>query len=241
MSDQQLVTAFLILLISAAAQAVTGFGFSLICVPLLALIAGPHAAVVGSSIVALLLSTMTVLQDRREIRHRTAAGILLAALLGLPLGLLALATLPARELTVVIALVVLGFTVMIWRGLRLGGGRATVVTVGVLCGALTTSTGMNGPPLVAAFQAMDYPPRAFRGTLGAILLGIGVLGVGGFAVTGQLTHPAALIALVGTPAVAAGWYLGDMVFRRVSGPGFRRIVLVALAVTSGISLVTAFV
>lgn len=239
MSDLQILAVFLILVIAAWTQAITGFGFSLVCVPLLTLIAGPRAAVVGSSIVALLLTAMTVVHDRADVRPRAAGGVMFAAVLGMPLGLLVLTRLPARILTVLIALVVFAFTLMIWRGLRLAGGWTTIGAVGVLCGILTTSTGMNGPPLVAAFQAMDYPPRAFRATLAAILFGSGLLGVSGFLLSDQLTRPAATIALVGVPAVAGGWYLGNLIFTRISGPTFRRVVLVALLMTSLITLTTA--
>jgi uncharacterized membrane protein YfcA len=235
----QIVAAFGVLLVAAFAQAVSGFGFSLVAVPLLALVMGPRAAVVGSSMVALLLTAMTAFHDRRSIRWRTVGAVLAAAIAGMPIGLLALATLPARALTVAIALVVLVFTLMTWRGFRVRGGVATTAAVGLICGALTTSIGVNGPPLVAAFQAMDFPPRPFRATLAAVLLGSGTIGVLGFAVTGQVTPAAGVIALVGVPAVVAGWYVGNKIFATVSVTRFRRIVLGGLLAASALTLVAA--
>jgi uncharacterized membrane protein YfcA len=235
----QIVAAFGILLVAAFAQAVSGFGFSLVAVPLLALVAGPRVAVVGSSIVAVLLTSVTALHDRDFVRWRTVARVLVAAVVGMPLGLLALTALPARVLTVGIALVVLIFTLMTWRGLRVPGGVATTAVVGLVCGALTTSIGVNGPPLVAAFQAMDFPPRPFRATLAAVFAGCGTIGVLGFAVTGHVTRTTGTVALVGVPAVLAGWYLGNKIFAVVSVARFRLIVLGGLIAASVVTLATA--
>ncbi len=235
----QLLAPFLILFVAAVTQAVTGFGFSLVSVPLLALVSGPRVAVVGSSVVAQLLTSTTALHERREITWRPVGIVLATSAVGMPVGLYALARLPVHILTAGIAGVVLTLAAMTWRGLRFAGGVPAFAAVGAVCGALATSTGMNGPPLVAALQAMGYPPRPFRATLAAIFVGSGVLGVLGFAVTGQVTRSAAVVALAGAPAVLAGWYLGDAVFAKVSVARFRRIVLLALAATSVITLAAA--
>ncbi|GII23927.1 sulfite exporter TauE/SafE family protein [Planosporangium mesophilum] len=235
----QIAAAFAILLVAAFAQAVSGFGFSLVAVPLLALVSGPRAAVVGSSMVAVLLTSVTALHDRGFVRWRTVARVLVAAVVGMPLGLLALTALPARVLTVGIALVVLVFTLMTWRGFRVPGGVATTAVVGLVCGALTTSIGVNGPPLVAAFQAMEFPPRPFRATLAAVFAGCGTIGVLGFAVTGHVNRSVGTVALVGVPAVLAGWYLGNKIFALVSVARFRLIVLGGLIAASVVTLATA--
>lgn len=234
----ELLAVFLVILVASAAQATTGFGFSLVSVPLLTMVAGPRVAVVGSSLVALLLTGMTALHDRSEVTWRPVGIVLAASAAGMPIGLYALATLPTRALTATIAGVVLAFTAMTWRGLRLRGGTPTFAAVGVLCGVLATATGMNGPPLVATLQAMEYPPRPFRATLAAIFVGSGVIGAIGFAVAGQVTVASGTVALVGVPAVFAGWRLGDAVFRRIDAGLFRRVVLLTLAATAAVTLAT---
>ncbi|QSB14882.1 sulfite exporter TauE/SafE family protein [Natronosporangium hydrolyticum] len=228
-----LLTGFAIVLLAAAVQAVTGFGFALVAVPLLALTNDPRTAVVAVGIAGMLMSIMVALTERRYARWRLALPLIGASAAGMPLGLLVLAQAPERVLLVLIGAAVVGCAVLIWRGLRIAGGWPVAVAVGVFAGSLSTSTGTNGPPLVAAFAGMEMAPREFRATLAAVFTGTGVLSLVGFALAGQLTGAAAQVGLVGVPAAVAGWWLGNLLFRRLPTGSFRRIVLAAL-VASGV-------
>ncbi|MEU4626911.1 sulfite exporter TauE/SafE family protein [Actinoplanes sp. NPDC023801] len=229
-----------IITLAALAQATTGFGFSLLAVPLLSLTAGPVDAVVGSSVLAVLLNAVAVTRDHTEVRWRTARTVLLAGVAGLPFGLLALILLPARVLTMLIAVCVLGGTVAIWRGLRIRAGRTAMATAGFLSGVLTTATGVNGPPMAAAFTAMGLPPRQFRATLAAVFVVVGPIGVAGFVLAGRFTTDSLIIAAAGLPAVAAGWWAGDRLFGRLTDPArFRTVVLCGLTAASVTTLLRA--
>jgi uncharacterized protein len=231
-----ILASFVIVALASAAQAMTGFGFALLAVPLLAVVADAPTAVVATSLVGLIPTTVTALRDRGHVRWQTVALLLGAAVAGLPMGLLILRGVPERWLTVLIAVIVLGCTWIVWRPPRLPAGRGAVAAVGVLTGVLTTSTGTNGPPLVAVFRAMGYGPRAFRATLAT-----GVLGAVGFALAGAVTRRASLVALVGLPAAVLGWAVGDRIFSRLNAGAFRRVLLAALVACSLLALGRAFV
>lgn len=231
-----------VLIVAAIAQATTGFGFSLLAVPLVGVLTGPVDAVVGTAVPAAIINLFAVLKDSSHIRRRTAGTVLLAGLAGLPFGLLLLTLLPARTLTILIALCVLAGAVAIWRGLRIRSGGVAVAAAGFLSGVLTTSTGVNGPPMAAAFSAMGLPAREFRATLAAVFVVVGPAGLIGFALAGQFTTGAATVALVSLPAIAVGWWAGDRLFARLTEPArFRAVVLCGLAVASGLTLVRALV
>ncbi|HWS38462.1 MAG TPA: sulfite exporter TauE/SafE family protein [Actinoplanes sp.] len=229
-----------VLTVAALAQAATGFGFSLLAVPLVSVLTGPVDAVVGTTVLAAIINLFAVRKDHHHIRRRTAGTVLLAGLAGLPFGLLLLTLLPAGTLTILIALCVLAGAFAIWRGLRIRSGGAAVAAAGFLSGVLTTSTGVNGPPMAAAFSAMGLPPREFRATLAAVFVVVGPAGLIGFALAGQFTAGAGMVALVGLPAIAAGWWAGDRLFARLTDPArFRTVVLWGLAAASVITLVRA--
>ncbi|MEV6595756.1 sulfite exporter TauE/SafE family protein [Actinoplanes sp. NPDC051346] len=233
MDSPSIVGIAAILAIASLAQAVTGFGFSLLSVPLLGIIVGPIEAVVGSSIVVLLLNVLIVFRDHGSVQWKTARIVLVAGIAGLPLGLLLLRLLPSRVLSMFIAVVVMAGALAIWRGVRVSPGRASVAAAGVVSGVLTTATGINGPPLAAAFSAMDLRPRQFRATLAAIFAIVGVFGVAGFAATGQISDSSLWVALIGVPAIAVGGYVGNKVFSRISNEKvFRYLVLCGLALAA---------
>jgi hypothetical protein len=218
---------------------VSGFGFALLAVPLLAAATDARTAVIVASLTSLGLNLTTVARERAHVRWRTANLVTAAAVFGMPVGLLILVRAPERLLTGLIAAVVLGCTLLVWREARFRAGTGAVGAVGVLVGVLTTSTGTNGPPLVAAFHALGYDPRTFRATLAATFVGTGVIGLAGFLLTGQVGALTLRIAVIALPAVLLGWGLGNRIFARVDRVTFRRIVLVGLVASSGAALARA--
>jgi uncharacterized membrane protein YfcA len=225
-----LLAGFTIVLVAAAVQAVTGFGFALVSVPLLALVADPRTAVVASALAALAMSATVTVRERGHADWRTAGLLVAAAMLGLPIGLLVLQVAPEWLLAALIGAAVVICALLVWRGLRVPSSRPVLVGTGVLVGVLSTSTGTSGPPLVAAFQAMGYGPRTFRATIAVVFAGTGVCSLGGFALAGQVSPQAVQVGLVGLPAVLAGWWGGNAVFRRIEPALFRGLVLVVLVV-----------
>jgi uncharacterized membrane protein YfcA len=224
--------------ISSLVQAVTGFGFSLLAVPLLTMVVGPVDAVVGSSVVVLPLNAVNLFRDRAEVAWRTVTRILVTGCAGLPLGLIIICFVSPRVLSGTIAVIVLGAAVTIWRGIRFQPSWISATIAGLATGVLTTATGINGPPLAAAFSAMDLHPRQFRSTLAAIFVTMGFAGIVGYVVTAQVSNSSVRLALVGAPAVAVGWTLGDLAFSKAVDAGiFRKVVLCSLAAVSCVVLI----
>jgi len=230
---------FVIIAVASVVQAATGFGSAMIAVPLLVLATDPRTAVVGAALAAVLLTVGLAVRERAYAQWRVATWLTVASALGMPLGLAILALTPERILTAIIAVTAMICTVLVWRRVRLGGSRFGVGVVGVVTGVLTTATGTNGPPLVAAFQALGYPARTFRATISAVFAGTGVLGVLGFLFAGQVTAAAAWVGAVGLPATALGWWAGQRIFVRFDEDRFRRVVLACLGVISAVTLVRA--
>jgi uncharacterized membrane protein YfcA len=225
--------------VAAGAQAISGFGFSLIAVPLVALLAGPKAAVVGTAIIGPVLTWGIMLRERGNVRWTTAAIVCLAALAGMPVGLYVLSRVGDRGLLMVIGIAVLLIALALWRGLSVPAARGTEVAAGALSGALATSTGTNGPPLVIAFHAADMSPSEFRGTLSASFAAQGLVALAGFGLTGHLTADAGKVAAAALPGLALGWLVGERVFTRTGADRFRSVVLLMLAASGAASLVGA--
>ncbi|MEV1330118.1 sulfite exporter TauE/SafE family protein [Micromonospora costi] len=230
------LAAFGIVLLGAFAQAVSGFGYALVTVPLLAAAIDPRSAVVVSALTSIGLTLTAAVRERAHARWRVAVILNAAALLGLPVGLLVLARAPERALSAIIAVVVLGCVALVWSGVRIRTGPVGLGAVGVLVGVLTAATGTNGPPLVAAFHSLGYEPRVFRATVAATFAGTGLMGLAGFLVAGQVHADVLRLSLVALPAVPLGWWLGNRVFHRIDPRVFRRIVLVGLLGSAGTAL-----
>jgi uncharacterized membrane protein YfcA len=231
----------LVVAVATCAQVVSGFGFALIAIPLVALLVGADAAVVGTTIVGPLLTTAVVLRDRTDIRRSSALTVTLAAFVGMPLGIFVLSRASDRALTTLIGAVVVAAGVALWRGLRVPAGRPTELVAGLLSGAFATSTGTSGPPLVIVFHSESFEPGEFRGTLSASFLAQSVVAIAAFWVSGHLTADAAKVAVASVPGLAVGWLLGERLFKGIEKERFRRLVLGMLIASGLVSAIGALV
>jgi uncharacterized membrane protein YfcA len=110
---------------------------------------------------------------------------------------------------------------------------------GLTGGALGTSTGISGPPLIFHLLARGLEPSHMRDTLAAIFMSLGALGLAALALAGSLEVPGGM-ALLGTAALA-GQVAGRRVFARMSPAAYEPVVLAVLLVAAAIALVSAFV
>jgi uncharacterized membrane protein YfcA len=214
---------------AGVAQAVSGFGFSLVSIPILALVVPVKAAIVGGAMLGLVQSGLVVARDHRHVERRSAAVLVMAALAGMPIGVLVITRVREEPLQVLIAVTVLAFTGLLWRRVRLPTDSLPAeVGVGFTSGMLSTSTGMSGPPLVIALQARGVPPSAFRATLAAVFVSGSAISLLLFWSKGLVTADALRVAAAGLPGLLVGILVGELAFRRVDHERFRAIVLVLL-------------
>lgn len=234
-----LALAFVAVVLAGAGQAITGFGFVLVVVPLFTLLTDPRTAVVAGTTLGLLITSFGWFEDRASVDWRPVAGISAGAVVGIPLGLVVFASLPVEVLGVAIGVTVLFFTALLSVRVRLPGGRPTQVAAGTVSGVMLSTTGMNGPPLVLALQAAGLPPAAFRATLQPTFTLQSVIVVGGFTALGQFTATSATLVAAGAPALWLGWRLGDLVFDRLPPERARLLILGTLAVSGTLTVVSA--
>ncbi|UQA93721.1 sulfite exporter TauE/SafE family protein [Streptomyces halobius] len=228
--------AFLILAVASIVRTTAGFGFSLVAVPPLALLIDPASAVIVAGIMAAPLSLWIAIRDWRHIDRRITLVTLAAGLVGVPFGVWLLATLPSEVLMLTITAVVLLGTFIVWRRTTLKGGIATIVGVAMFSGASFASTGIDGPPMVAALHSMKLEPRVQRATLGVVFSGTSLFALAGYGVSGQLNATVGQTLLAGIPAFVVGILAGEKIFSRLNAEWFRRVIL-GLLVVSSVSVV----
>ncbi|HEY0952541.1 sulfite exporter TauE/SafE family protein [Nocardioides sp.] len=225
-----------VFMLAAIAQAVTGFGSALVAVPLLTLVVHPVTAVVAATAVSLVLTTGAAWRERDHLDAGTVRILTVAGIVGMPLGLVLLAVADESSLQGWIAGSMLVMVVLVAAGARIGSRGLPVA--GLVSGALLTSTGMNGPPLVMAL--MDREPRRYRATLQAVFAAQDVVAVAAFAVLGYVDGRVALVSAAGVVGIPLGWRLGDAVFHRIPAARLRPLVVGGLVLTATSMLITAY-
>jgi uncharacterized membrane protein YfcA len=236
-------TALAIVGIAATAafiQALSGFGFALFAVPLLAILIGPKDTVLLSN----LLSTFSTGMQARNLRHsadrRAAFTLMAGSAAGMPVGLVVLLLVEPRVLQLVIAVVVIISTVAIMRGLALhAAGLLGDLAAGVTSGVLNTSTSMSGPPIVLYLQGKGMEPLPFRATIATFFFATSATAVVLLLLVGQVRPYVFVAWALCVPAIFTAQTAGNRLFHRVNVVLFRRMVYAILFVSAAVAIVGA--
>ncbi len=231
---------------AAALQSASGFGFALIAAPAMFAVLGPEEAVATVLALGAVVNVLMLTGERRPKEIRKADLMLPLALAGpgIGLGVLVLQALDKGLLQVAVGVSVVATVAVMARPRPLperrpDGERAPALdsAVGLISGVLTTSTGVNGPPLLLWLVAKGAKPEEVRDTLALAFVSLNLAGLMVVAVAEgglDILYGDVLFLL---PLAAAGWLAGRLVFARLDPQRFRALNLGLAAVAGAASLV----
>ena len=220
-----------------------GFGEALVAVPLLALRTPVSVAAPLAVLVSILVAGVVVVQDWRRIELRSARGLILAALLGIPLGVLLLAKADDHVVRLILGLVIIAFSL---HALAFGGGRRLerdhagwLAVCGFLSGILGGAYGMNGPPLAIYGALRRWSPQQFRATLQGYFLPVSLVGLAGYVWVGLWDAAVTRYFLWSLPGIAVAIGLGRVLNRRMRTDRFARFLYMGLVLIGVVLLFQA--
>ena len=231
-----------IVLLGSLTQGVTGFGFALVAVPILVHFADPKSVVVVVLILSAILNFMILLQARRHVILSDAGPIVLGTVLGVPFGTYLLLAISSEELKLLVAVLILIFAVPMLLGYSrtFRHVRTASVAVGLVSGALQSSTSMGGPPVVLFMAAQEVEKRNFRGTLVLRSVAASTLSVLALVPSGLVTSDVLIQVLYLAPTMIIGFVAGSRLLGLVPDAAFRKLVLILIAATAVSTLVSSF-
>lgn len=212
----------------ALVQSTTGLGFALIVAPALLATLEPRAAIVALVPLAALVSVI-VLAERRPVRWDVLRPLLAFAAPGAVAGMVILRSAPGDVLRVAVGLAVLAAV-----GLRIRARPPRISVpasvVGLVAGTMTTSVGVNGPPMALYMSRAGLAPAEIRATLAAAFLALGAMAsvalIPVVADAFEVLDPATMAGAAG--AVVAGNLAGRFVFARLHPERYERALLAVL-------------
>jgi uncharacterized membrane protein YfcA len=223
--------------IACFVQGLAGFGIGLVAMAFLPFLMSPVTAVVLMTLYAAIFTLVIFVPLRRDVTPGPVIDLLVAMLVGLPVGVWVLATLPVSLLNRLIGAVLVVLTLLEVFGLypRHLEGRGWRLGAGVISGLLGGAVGTPGPPVVAYAQTQSWSARTQKANLQAFLVVNQAATLVGYWWAGLLTAEVWRVsALFALPAVA-GLAVGMLLFGRIPERVFRRVVFAVLFV-SGVVL-----
>ncbi|TXH34230.1 MAG: sulfite exporter TauE/SafE family protein [Rhodospirillaceae bacterium] len=231
---------------AAIVRGFSGFGFSLLSITAITLFM-PQAEVVPSIFLLEIAASLHLIPSIwREIHWRSLLFLMIGCLIGTPLGVSALASVPAAPMTLAMSLFVTVTAILMLRGFHLEktpGPLATTGT-GIGSGLLNGAFGIGGPPVIIFFFSTPGAAAVGRASVIAYFIGTDSLGLAWDTYHGLVTKQSFLQAALWLVPLLLGVTVGARSFHHVSEAAFRRWVLrllILLAVISGAKAALALV
>jgi uncharacterized protein len=211
-----------VLFLATLVRSSFGFGEALIAVPLLALLMPVKVAAPVAVMASITVALIVVIQDWRKIHARSAVRLVLPTLLGIPLGLLLLKTIPESVIKAALAVLIIAFSAYSLLGDKrreLKDDRFAYL-FGFIAGILGGAYGMNGPPLAVYGSLRGWSPQHFRATLQGYFLPASIAGLWGYLLWGLWTPAVSRYYLLSLPFVISATFIGRMINRRIGADRF---------------------
>ncbi|MCB0084260.1 MAG: sulfite exporter TauE/SafE family protein, partial [Caldilineaceae bacterium] len=161
-----------ILFLAAFTKATLGFGESLLTIPMLTLVLGVQTAVPLVSLIAGTITLLMLVRGWQELRMAVVWRLILAALVGVPIGVWALTFLPGRWVTSTLGVMLIGVGLYYLHRptIQLFQGQQWAYLFGFVAGILGGAYSMASPPVLIYGAAQRWPPEQFRVTLQGFFL-----------------------------------------------------------------------
>jgi uncharacterized protein len=218
--------------IATVIRSTFGFGEAMVAVPLLSLRLPVHIAVPLAALLSMTVGAIVVAQDWRHIHVRSAGGLLLASLFGIPIGVFVLKSTDDRMVKSILGgfLIIFATYAMLSRQLpHLQKDHPAVLGIcGFIAGVLGGAYSMNGPALVIYGSLRRWSPQHFRSTLQAYFFPASVVGLCGYLYLGLWTMEVTRYYLICLPVTVLAVLIGRSINRRLKDQSFLRFVYVGL-------------
>lgn len=239
MPTSLIIIALCVLFIGAITKAVLGFGDTLVAMPLLTLTLGLQVATPVSMLVAFSVSCLMMVKYRQNLDLSAVWRLLLAAVIGIPLGVWGLKQLPEVWLTTFLGtlLIVVGLYYLRRPTLPARSEAYWTYIFGFLAGVLGGAYNIAAPPLLVHGTLRRWSPAQYRSTLQGFFIVLDGLVMAGHFSAGLWTPAVLQLFLLSIPAMVLGFWLGNRINSRLSVPLYERLLYIALIVMGVMLLV----
>ena len=220
----------IIVFMGAFVQSSIGFGFALVAMPVLVSMLGIHVAAPMVAIAAFLIEIVILLRYREAFNFDIVKQIVIAAIFGIPIGVLTVQYIDGDLVNKFLGVVVIGYALyaLFAPTLPQMAGKAWAYLFGFIAGILGGAYNTAGPPVVIYGNARGWPPDEFKSNLQGFFLITGLVVIAVHGINGNLTGDVFQNLLFTIPALALGLAAGFYLSKRINPDVFRNIVLIDL-------------
>lgn len=235
-----LVLTGLVILLSSVIKGITGFGFSLLAIPVLSFIFPMNVLVPALVIFNLVTSILVLLKLKEKVRAYYLIPMMIASLLGIPFGIYILTYIDANILKLVISFLIILFSLKMLSGVKLAKKNLDkpIVFAGFISGLLTSSISIGGPTLALALDRKGYSKELFRGIFIWFMVVSSLFSTVAFYYKGLLSIETIKYSAFALPLLFIGSSWGVKIASRINAFKFRKLVIYLNVFTGLIMLIS---
>lgn len=238
MSLETAIYAIITVFAAGVIKGLTGFGFSLVAVPVLVVVLGARSAVP----IIILLNAMANVGMfplvRRAAHLRRIIPMILAAIAAVPLGMLLLLRLDPKTVELLAGCATIVFALAFLAGFQrpVKNEKWGFLAAGLISGTSNGLISTGGPPAVLFLTNQGVAKKTFRASMVAYFLFLNIASVPMFLAGGLLSASIARNALILLPGMFLGAFVGSKLLHRLPEETFRVTALVVVLVAGLLSL-----
>ncbi len=238
LAAQNTVLILLVIFGAVIVRAAFGFGDVLVSVPILVLFVSPKLVVPLMGLVGATNALLILLRERGSVKWRPVRYLLMASVLGVPIGASLLKWLPESTINFALGVMLVGFCVWSLMGRRSVQLESPMWAwpfgfgAGVMGGAVTAT----GPPVVLYSTTQGWAPEESRATMQGFFFPNGVFILVSHWFAGMWTPEVIQTFVLTIPVCLLAIPIGTALAARMSRERFERFTMVVLLAT-GVLLV----
>lgn len=250
MSITVILAVVFVVFLGALTRTTFGFGEAVISMPLLALLpVHLHTSISLIGLAGLTVALIVVTTGWRHLNRDALIPLVLAALIGIPIGLVMIHFVPTKIITELlgIALVCYG-TYSLIRHLFTSKETEPKLThrlwgllFGFISGVLGSAYNFNGVPVAVYGSLRRWHPEKFRSIMQAYFLISGIFIVAGQGISGMWNSNVLILYLSSLPALATAIIVGTILNRRIPTEKFQRYVFFLITVLGTVLFVKSVI
>lgn len=223
-------------------RGLTGFGYAILAVPLVSLVAPPITAVIMAILMQLIIGPFGMRSAVKVINIPMVTKIAALSCLLTPAGLWLLDMVSADIARLVITTIAIGsfLAFMMKRPAELNEAPLHILLVGSLSGLLNGFAAMPGPPVILHFVRKGVAPAVARGSMITIFFAAATMATAIAFWRGMIDEQVLILSALACPLMIGGNQLGAKFFGSVSEPVWRGFVIVLLGIAASFALFKLF-
>ncbi len=227
---ENLLPVLLIIFSATLVQSTFSFGGALISLPLLALFIDLKVATPLMTMLSTVIAVAVVITDWRKIQLQSAWRLIVSALIGIPFGVFFLKYGDERILKTVLAMAVIGFTVLNLMSVKKLKDLSVnwAFLFGFVSGVFGGAFNISGPPVVLYGALADWGPEFFRATIQSYALVTNLFSLVCHLAAGNLSREVLHYFLLSLPVLGISIFLGKYLNRKIPVSKFTIIIKILL-------------